>query len=277
MSDSTATLDPAVFAAEHDEWHAGVEAGRTAPHGPLSVTALHWLTSEPQGFADAPGLWWADNERGVATAEIPADAGVTRDGEPLFGTVEFEPLSGIEALTIDWGEKKLEVAARSGYLVLRPRDPESPDLVGYAGTDTFPPLPEWRVLARFEPAPRADVEVDTAVGETAKQYYDSPGSAVFDLHGTERRLTLFGEVDGSPLRVLFADETGVDLTYPATRVLMVKRVDDDTVEIDFNRTVNLPCAYSESATCPFPPPENRLPVRIEAGELRPGIRRADLG
>ena len=39
--------------------------------------------------------------------------------------------------------------------------------------------------------------------------------------------------------------------------------------IDFNRAVNLPCAYTDFATCPLPPAENRLPIAIEAGEKTP--------
>ena len=39
--------------------------------------------------------------------------------------------------------------------------------------------------------------------------------------------------------------------------------------LDFNRAVNLPCAYTDLATCPLPPAENRLTVAIEAGEQIP--------
>ena len=41
------------------------------------------------------------------------------------------------------------------------------------------------------------------------------------------------------------------------------------VTLDFNRAVNLPCAYTDFATCPLPPAENRLPIAIEAGEKTP--------
>lgn len=271
MPNPTDAPDPVALAAAHDSWHAEVEAGRTAPHGPLSVTALHWLAEEPQQFPGLPGTWRADGRTGVVTADLPGDAGVSRDGAALAGTVDFEPLSGLESLTLEWGEKRIELAARSGRIVLRPRDPESPDRLGYRGTATFPAAPEWVIRARFLPAPRAGVEVSSAAGETATQHYDSPGSAEFEVDDRTVRLTLFGETDGTPLRAVFADRSGEDLTFPATRFVGVTRLDDDTVEIDFNRTTNPPCAYSASATCPFPPPENRLPVRIEAGELRPGV------
>ena len=39
--------------------------------------------------------------------------------------------------------------------------------------------------------------------------------------------------------------------------------------IDFNRATNLPCAYTDHATCPLPPAGNRLPVAVEAGEKKP--------
>ena len=51
------------------------------------------------------------------------------------------------------------------------------------------------------------------------------------------------------------------------------RAADGTVVLDFNRAVNLPCAYTDLATCPLPPAENQLPVAIEAGEKIPYERR----
>ncbi|MDQ0823255.1 hypothetical protein QFZ79_000997 [Arthrobacter sp. V4I6] len=47
---------------------------------------------------------------------------------------------------------------------------------------------------------------------------------------------------------------------------------DGTVTLDFNRAVNLPCAYMDLATCPLPPAENHLPVAVEAGEQIPSER-----
>ena len=36
--------------------------------------------------------------------------------------------------------------------------------------------------------------------------------------------------------------------------------------IDFNRAYNPPCAFTPFATCPLPPPENRLDLAVQAGE-----------
>lgn len=258
------------FTDAHAAWHAEVEAARTAPYGPLSPIAMHWLTAQPQRLPGLPGVWSADAD-GQVTVELDEDAGVTRSGESVSGTVFLGPLTGTATTALAWGEIQLEVAARSGGIVLRPRNPQSPDRVAYAGTATFPPRKAWVVTAVFAPRERDDVEVASAAGQDRTQHYASSGVATFKIGGAEVSLTLFGSAENGDLRAIFADETGRDLTFPAARFVNVKPVDADTVEIDFNRTTNPPCAYSESATCPFPPPENRLPVRIEAGELRPGL------
>jgi uncharacterized protein (DUF1684 family) len=76
------------------------------------------------------------------------------------------------------------------------------------------------------------------------------------------------------LIVLFTDGTSGVTTYAANRVLQLPPpAADGTVVLDFNRAVNLPCAYTDLATCPLPPAENQLPVAIEAGEKIPYERR----
>lgn len=256
------------FTEAHASWHEQVEAQRTSPYGPLSVTAIHWLTESPSGLPDLPGTWTATAD-GAVTVKFAPDEGVTHHGVALDGIVTLGPLTGIDSELLEWGEWRIQIAARGGRIAVRPQNPGSRDRANYAGTATFPANPDWVVTGRFEAATREEVEVDSFVRD-AKQHYDSPGRAHFAVEGQEVALTLFGEPDASELRALFADRTGEDLTYPAVRFVPVGR-DGDTVVIDFNRATNPPCAYSASATCPFPPPENRLAVRIEAGELRPGV------
>jgi uncharacterized protein (DUF1684 family) len=45
---------------------------------------------------------------------------------------------------------------------------------------------------------------------------------------------------------------------------------DGQVVLDFNKAYNPPCAFTPYATCPLPPTENRLAIRIEAGEKKYG-------
>ena len=97
-----------------------------------------------------------------------------------------------------------------------------------------------------------------------------PGEVEFEAGGQTLRLTAFnGQTPGS-LFILFTDTTSGVTTYPANRSLPVPAPDGDgRVTLDFNRAVNLPCAYTEFATCPLPPAGNRLPVAVEAGEKSP--------
>ncbi len=92
----------------------------------------------------------------------------------------------------------------------------------------------------------------------------------FTLDGQELALTAFpGHAPGT-LTILFTDATSGVTTYAANRTLQLAApADDGTVTLDFNRAANLPCAYTDLATCPLPPAENRLPVPVEAGEKIP--------
>jgi uncharacterized protein (DUF1684 family) len=75
--------------------------------------------------------------------------------------------------------------------------------------------------------------------------------------------------------VLFTDATSGTTTYAANRSLELDAPDEHgNVALDFNRAVNLPCAFTDFATCPLPPAENRLPVAIEAGEKIPYERQS---
>ncbi|MFJ4030101.1 DUF1684 domain-containing protein [Paenarthrobacter sp. NPDC089989] len=112
----------------------------------------------------------------------------------------------------------------------------------------------------------------TTVGaavEGIQHVYEAPGEIQFKLAGRELTLTAFNGYAPGSLSVLFTDQTSGKTTYAANRSLSVTPAADGTVHMDFNRAVNLPCAYTDLATCPLPPAENRLPVAIEAGEKIP--------
>jgi uncharacterized protein len=134
----------------------------------------------------------------------------------------------------------------------------------------YAPDEKWVITGRFVPfdTPR-DVTVGAAV-EGIEHVYSSPGRVDFSYGGTPLALTVFnGRTPGSYF-ALFTDETSGVTTYAANRSLAIEpAAADGTVVLDFNRATNLPCAYTEFATCPLPPAGNRLPVAVEAGEKTP--------
>jgi uncharacterized protein (DUF1684 family) len=97
----------------------------------------------------------------------------------------------------------------------------------------------------------------------------NPGAVEFERDGRRHRLEVLAEPDADQLFVIFADRSNGRATYGAGRYLYADRPGPDgQVLLDFNRAYNPPCAFTAHATCPLPPPENRLDLAVEAGELR---------
>ena len=99
----------------------------------------------------------------------------------------------------------------------------------------------------------------------------SPGYAEFQLGGKTVRLDGVLETPHSTqLWFILRDQTAGRETYPAGRFLYADLPKAEKVVLDFNKAYNPPCAFTAFATCPLPPPQNWMPVRIEAGELNYG-------
>ena len=94
------------------------------------------------------------------------------------------------------------------------------------------------------------------------------GTFIFDLDGAPRQLTAYvvdgGESDS--LFVPFLDATSGHETYGAGRYLDLEVEDDGTYVLDFNLAYHPNCVFAEGYSCPLTPAENRLAIRIEAGE-----------
>jgi hypothetical protein len=156
------------------------------------------------------------------------------------------------------------VIERGDRRAIRLRDPENPRRKAFAGTAWFAIEGRWRVDARFEAYdPPKTIPIVNVLGMEAPM--PCPGRAVFRLEGRELSLEALSEEPGR-LFFIFRDETAGHETYGAGRFLYADRPQDGRIVLDFNRAESPPCAYTDFATCPLPPKQNRLPVRIEAGE-----------
>ncbi len=252
------------FVEEWEAWRLAREARLTSPHGFLAVTGLHWLTDEPQRFDGAPGEWSTTPEGVVvdlADGEELVLDGEARTGRQLLGPVDE---GGVRA---SYGDTEVEVASRGTAVMVRPRRPDNPLRATHVPTPTYPPSRGWVLPAAFEPydEPRP-LAVDTVI-DGWTDIEDAVGDVVFTVDGETHRLVALGDSDD--LWILFADATSGRTTYGAGRQLSAEVGPDGTVVLDFNRAINLPCAYTSFATCPLPPAGNRLPVPVEAGEMLP--------
>lgn len=256
------------FAADWQRWHDQHEQARADQHGFLAVTGLHFLTDEPQRFDRAPGRWWTD-EQGV---HVRLGAGETLQHDGRWRSdeqVDFGVLPERGGVTVGFEEGVIEVAKRGGADIIRPRHPDSEILTGYRGTPAYAPDPSWVIEGRYtayaEPVPTT---VGAAV-DGLQHVYDAPGEIHFTRDGQDLSLVAFPG-HGDNLLVLLRDATSGVTTYAANRALSIAAPDEEgRVTLDFNRAVNLPCAYTPYATCPLPPAGNRLPIAVEAGEKTP--------
>lgn len=203
------------------------------------------LTVTPDGQIIADGAFRHDGR--------PADGlrlATDRDGEPTM--LELEAL-------------RVCVIDRGGRLAVRTWDTQASARRTFEGISHWPVTSAWRLAARFEPTPGRRVRVPDVLGTVDDE--ESPGDVAFELGGRTHRLQALPGGDRGELWLVFGDATNGHETYGGGRFLYTDAPDArGALELDFNRAYNPPCVFSPYATCPLPWPENRLPIRIEAGE-----------
>ncbi|HJP76332.1 MAG TPA: DUF1684 domain-containing protein [Pseudonocardiaceae bacterium] len=254
------------FAADWQDWKTDREHGLAEPYGWLALVSLDWLSETPQRYGDLPGLWWQDAD---AAYLDPAGGDLSYDGAPVTEVTRFELVNSGSGTRVAAGEVEIEIARRSGYLI-RVHDPKAAPRAEFHGVPSYAPDQDWVLTGRFEPFDEPRPTQVGAVVEGLGHVYMAPGIVRFTHDGAEHTLTAFNGKQPGSLMILFTDETSGKTTYAANRNLSFAAPDaDGTVRLDFNRAVNLPCAFTDFATCPLPPAGNHLPFAVTAGEQIP--------
>ena len=167
------------------------------------------------------------------------------------------------------GSIRLLVIKRDEKLGIRIKDSEAEARRNFHAIPMYPASAKWRIEARFESATQGrTIPVPTVLGTVERM--SSPGTVLFSLEGKEYRLEPVVEPGENRLFFIFGDETNKTETYGAGRFLYAEMPVKGHVVLDFNRAYNPPCAFSPYATCPLPPRQNKLALRVEAGEKRYG-------
>ena len=248
------------YQAEVERWRAQRQVRLRMPDGWLSLIGLFWLKEGPNPAGSK------ENSAIQLPPGLPERAGTFVKSAK---TVTWQPADNSAKRTlrpdstdvVKIGRVTLSLINRSGRLAIRVRDPESPARRNFKGLDWFPVDPAWRIQGRFVPAPKPVTFAATAGGPQKRQ---SPGYVEFRYKGQKLRLTPVTE--DNELFWVFRDRTAGKTTYPAARFLYTDPPRNGVVILDFNKAYNPPCVFTPYATCPLPPPENRLPIEIEAGE-----------
>lgn len=266
------------------KWRAKRHQSIGGTNGWSTLVGLHWLDEGrnsvgadatnrvvlPAGrAAGAVGVFVRDGRMVRFVANPLAD--VTVAGARV-GEIEMVTDVAEEPTVLAVGPLKLTVIARGEQrerLGVRVRDPEAPARRRFSGLPCFPYDPRWRVVGRFErfTEPRP-LRVPDVTGNV--QVMESPGAVVFAVEGREFRLDAALEPGDDRLFIIFRDRTNGRSTYGAGRFLYAEPPGaGGAVELDFNRAYSPPCAFTPFATCPLPPPQNRLPFEVRAGERKP--------
>ena len=253
------------YAASLDAWKARRLAALKAPNGWLNIIGRTWLSTGTVTVGSDP-------DSGIVLSAGPATLGTLTQYEN--GEVDFVPADGSPSHHLVPDKKHpphfelhglhVEVTTINGENALRVRDTNSRAPDELEPLRYFPTDPSWRIEARWVPFQSTltvgtTKDIDTEVEVTHKAVFDKDGRTweLIATHGTPE----------APQFVI-RDLTSRDDTYPASRFVYGENVTEDTIVLDFNKAINPPCAFTEYAVCPLPPPQNVLPIRIEAGEKR---------
>ena len=163
------------------------------------------------------------------------------------------------------GSQSFYLMKRGERFAIRLKDKNNPALLSFKGLKWFPIDERFRVTATFEPFPTPKIlRIPNLLGDTYQM--KSEGLLHFTLDG--KKYTLQPVEENGRFFIIFRDLTSKKSTYSVGRFLYASKSPDNKIILDFNKAENPPCAYTEFATCPIPPPQNRLPFSLNAGEKR---------
>jgi uncharacterized protein len=262
------------YQTEVEQWRRQRELELKADNGWLTVAGLFWLKEGvntagsdassvvvlPRGPAKLGGF---DFHQGQIVFRPAVGAAVSVNGKPAAAASKLKPDTEGNPDQVQLDGLTMFVIHRGDRYGIRLKDVASKFRKQFTGLHWFPVKPDYRVTAKFVANDQPKLlAIPNVLGETSQ--IPSPGHVLFILNGQSLRLDPVVEEDH--LFFIFRDETSGKGTYPPGRFLDAEVAKDGKVLLDFNKAYNPPCAFTPYATCPLPPKENRLPVRIEAGE-----------
>jgi len=268
------------YRAEIEKWRAEHETEIKKDNGWLTVVGLFWLKTGKNTVGAGSGydIELTDNFKAGKFGEIDFSGGkavltvadgvnATANGKPAR-LVDLTPDEKGKGPTITTGSQSFFVIKREDRVGVRLKDSNSKARREFTHLNWFEIDPKLRINAKFEKyeTPK-EVLVPNVLGGEFKM--TSPGVVKFKLGDKDFAFETIDEGEGQ-LFIIFRDLTSRTETYGAGRFLYADWPVGDTVVLDFNKAENPPCAFTEYATCPLPPQQNRLQIEIKAGEKRYG-------
>ena len=261
-----------------ERWRQERVAELTGEHSWLTLVGLLWLDQGENSFGRAPSNSLALDHPALAPQagkfildgsgvhfSAARGSGITHAGEPVT-SLDLVPDDQGEPTVMSSGPLRIWIIGRAGKVGVRIRDLQSRRLREFKPIEYYPIDSSWVFDARFQPSePQRRIPIVNILG--LEEQLDCPGTLLFEKDGREWRLdAVLEDPHDQTLLVMFADRTNGSGSYGGGRFLRVPLPAAGRVRVDFNESYNPPCAFNNFATCPLPPPQNRLALRVTAGE-----------
>lgn len=261
------------------QWRQEVDSNLRRENGWLALAGLFWLRkgtnligSDPESDILLPkraptylGTFEFDGNNVALNVEsnLPVEVnGVMAKSALLDADQEDTPSF------IAFGDIRMVVVRRSKGVGIRLWDNVREERHTFPPRQWYPVKKEYRVPATYT---RYETPKIVKMPDILGAILDEPmqGFVSFALNGKKYELQV-EELPDRRLFIQFMDLTNGNPTYPSGRYHYTDAHENDKVFIDFNKAYSPPCAFTEYATCTFPPQENHLKVAIAAGEIYPG-------
>ena len=258
------------------EWQQSLDTKLRKENSWLALAGLYWLEAGENTFGSKKSndLIFPDDSlpevigsfivggEGVKL-KITGDPIVSLDGEFIKEAFLQPDVSG-SPTKLSIGDLTFILIQREDGFGIRLWDNGRPERETFPGRQWFPIQDEFRISGSYK---RYETEHHITFQRNNGEDFEAQvgGIVSFSLDGKDCSLLAFEEAEGD-LFILFRDPTNETETYSAGRYLVVSTPKDGKVIVDFNRAYNPPCAFTNFATCPLPPAQNKLVIPITAGE-----------
>jgi uncharacterized protein (DUF1684 family) len=274
------TVGLAQAESSYEEWKTSRLERLQQPHGWLSLVGLEWLHVGENSIGAAAdnsvqlthgpdylGTFWLGQDKNIRFVPNPNSGIIANDQMVSESMAVFADTSDQQTTIFTVDTFQFYVVERGNKFAFRIKDSEADTRVNFQGLEYFPEDEKYRIDAQFVPyEPAKIIPTVNVLGILTEEA--SPGRLEFSIDGESYSLDALDSTNS--YYMIFADKTNGRTTYgPGRFVYTDGKVDENgIVRIDFNKAYNPPCAFTAYSTCTLPPLQNRLAVKIEAGEKK---------
>jgi len=280
-SDRITKMDEPEYMILYQEWMNSRLRYIKGPDGWLNLAGLYWLDEGentlgsdsssdivlPNPLPDHLGRIYLETDTIIFYTTAPSR--VTHNGEIVVHIGMIPDIEGSPTI-LEYGPYQWHIIKRGDLTGIRLRDLQHPAIRMLDSIPVFQPQLKWRVEAAYVPFETPyKLTIRNVLGQV--EVHSLSGRLSFSIDGKTH--TLYPMGTPPDLWLIFADGTSAYETYGGGRFLELENNGKkDEYIIDFNKAYNPPCAFTPFATCPLPPKENILDIKIQAGEKSPGLK-----